>query len=72
MARAPLIALIISWSTMLATWPLLAFNFREVALPGIIVTVLALPAMPFIMAGTLLAAVVGLVSTTVGQGGLAG
>ena len=44
--------LIISWSAMLATWPLLAFNFREVTLPGIIVTVLA---------------VVGLVSTTAGQ-----
>ena len=67
LVRAPLIALIISWSAMLATWPLLAFNFREVALPGIIITVLALPAMPFIMAGTLLAALVGLVSTTVGQ-----
>ncbi len=67
LVRAPLMALIISWSAMLATWPLLAFNFREVALPGIIVTVLALPAMPFIMAGTLLAAVVGLASTTVGQ-----
>jgi competence protein ComEC len=67
LVRAPLIALIISWFAMLATWPLLAFNFREVALPGIIVTVLALPAMPFIMAGTLLAAVVGLASTTLGQ-----
>lgn len=67
MVRAPLMMLIISWSAMLATWPLLAFNFREVALPGIIVTVLALPAMPFIMAGTLAAASVGLVSTTLGQ-----
>ena len=67
MVRAPLMMLIISWSAMLATWPLLAFNFREVALPGIIVTVLALPAMPFIMAGTLAAAAVGLVSTTLGQ-----
>ena len=67
MVRAPLMMLIISWSAMPATWPLLAFNFREVALPGIIVTVLALPAMPFIMAGTLAAAAVGLVSTTLGQ-----
>ncbi|MCH7738316.1 MAG: DNA internalization-related competence protein ComEC/Rec2 [Chloroflexi bacterium] len=65
--RVPLMMLIISWSAMLATWPLLAFNFREVALPGIIVTVLALPAMPFIMAGTLAAAAVGLLSTTIGQ-----
>lgn len=67
LVRAPLTALIISRSAMLATWPLLAFNFKEVALPGIIVTVLALPAMPFIMAGTLAAAMVGLISATVGQ-----
>ncbi|MEE8465070.1 MAG: ComEC/Rec2 family competence protein, partial [Dehalococcoidia bacterium] len=67
LVRAPLMMLVISWSAMLATWPLLAFNFREVALPGIIVTVLGLPAMPFIMAGTLAAAVVCLFSATIGQ-----
>jgi competence protein ComEC len=67
LVRAPLMMLVISWSAMLATWPLLAFNFREVALPGIIVTVLVVPAMPFIMAGTLGAAVVGTFSTTFGQ-----
>ena len=65
--RWPFVALIISRSAMLATWPLLAFNFKEVALSGIVVTVLALPAMPFIMAGTLAAAMVGLVSTVAGQ-----
>ncbi|MCH7630549.1 MAG: ComEC/Rec2 family competence protein, partial [Proteobacteria bacterium] len=32
LVRAPLMMLIISWSAMLATWPLLAFNFRKVAL----------------------------------------
>ncbi len=37
------------------------------ALPGIIVTGLARPARPFIRAGTLAAAAVGLVSTTRGQ-----
>ncbi|MBC8281261.1 MAG: DNA internalization-related competence protein ComEC/Rec2 [Chloroflexi bacterium] len=67
LGRWPLVALIISRSAMLATWPLLAFNFKEVALSGIIVTVLALPAMPFIMAGTLAAAMVGLISTVAGQ-----
>lgn len=65
--RMPLLGLIISRAAMLATWPLLAFNFREVALPGIVVTVLALPAMPFIMAGTLASSLVGLVSTPAGQ-----
>ncbi len=65
--RAPYIALTISLAATLATWPLVAFNFQEVALLGVIVTVLALPAMPFILAGTLAAAFVGLASTTVGQ-----
>ena len=41
---------------------------REVALSGIIVTVLALPALPFIIVGTLAAALVGLVRTSIGQG----
>ena len=41
---------------------------REVALSGIIVTVLTLPALPFIMVGTLAAALVGLVRTSIGQG----
>lgn len=67
LVRAPLMMLVISWSAMLATWPLLAFNFKEVARPGIIVTVLAIPAMPFIMAGTLATVVVGAFSATVGQ-----
>ena len=65
--RTPYIALTISLAATLATWPLVAFNFQEVALLGVIVTVLALPAMPFILAGTLAAAFVGLASTTVGQ-----
>lgn len=65
--RAPLMALIISRSAMLATWPLLAFNFREVALPGIAITVLALPAMPFLLVGTLLTAVPGLFAVPVAR-----
>ena len=65
--RALYLALIISLAATLATWPLVAFNFREVALLGVIVTVLALPAMPIIMAGTLAAAVVGMFSVAVGQ-----
>ena len=65
--RGPFLVLTISLAATLATWPLVAFNFQEVALLGVIVTVLAMPAMPFIMAGTLTAAVVGLVSVTAGQ-----
>jgi len=41
---------------------------REIALSGLIITVLALPALPFIMAGTLAAELVGLVRTSIGQG----
>jgi len=41
---------------------------REIALSRIIVTVLALPALPFIMAGTPAAELVGLVRTSIGQG----
>ena len=41
---------------------------REIVLSGIIVTVLALLALPFIMAGTLAAELVGLVRTSIGQG----
>ena len=65
--RAPVAALIISLAATLATWPLVAFNFQEVALLGVVVTVLALPAMPFIMAGTLAAAVAGTFSVALGQ-----
>lgn len=65
--RVLALGLIISLAATIATWPLVAFNFKEVALLGIFVTVLALPAMPFILAGTLAAAAVGLISTTLGQ-----
>ncbi|MDA0262892.1 MAG: DNA internalization-related competence protein ComEC/Rec2 [Chloroflexi bacterium] len=61
------LALMISLAAALATWPLVAFNFQEVALLGVIVTVLALPAMPFIMVGTLVAAVLGMFSVVLGQ-----
>lgn len=45
---------------------LVAFHFKAVAILGVIVSVLALPAMPFIMAGTLAAAVVRLFSVALG------
>lgn len=66
-SRALALGLTVSLAATLATWPLVAVNFHEVALLGVVVTVLALPAMPFIMAGTLVAAVVGLFSVPVGQ-----
>ena len=64
----PVIALtIISAAAALATWPLVALNFGEVALLGIPVTLLAMPAMPFILAGTLATAVGGLIYGPLGQ-----
>ena len=65
--RALLLAFIVSLAATLATWPLVAFNFNQVPVLGIIVTVLALPAMPFILAGVLLAALFGMFTVTVGQ-----
>ena len=60
--------LIMSWSAILATWSFLASIVQEVALSRIIVTVLALAALRFIMAGTLAASLVGLVRISIGQG----
>jgi hypothetical protein len=44
-----------------------ALHFGEVTLLGIPVTLLAVPAMPFVLAGTLAAAVGGLISGALGQ-----
>ena len=64
----PILALtIISAAAALATWPLVALHFGEVTLLGIPVTLLAVPAMPFVLAGTLAAAVGGLISGALGQ-----
>lgn len=60
-------ALIVALAAILATWPLVAFNFHRVPLFGIFVTMLALPALPFILLGTLATAVAGLVYSAIGQ-----
>ena len=67
LGRPILVLTIISAAAALATWPLVALHFGEVALLGIPVTLLAVPAMPFILAGTLVAAVGGLISGALGQ-----
>ncbi len=63
----PVAALSVVSAAALATWPLVALNFGEVALLGIPVTLLAVPAMPLILAGSLLAAVGGLIYGPLGQ-----
>ena len=52
-------SLIVSGGAVLATWPLVAYNFDRIPLLGIFVTILALPALPLILAGTLATALVG-------------
>ena len=52
----------------LATWPLIAFNFNRVPLLGIVTTLLAMPALPFILIGSLATAIGGLVHPLIGQG----
>ena len=61
-------ALIVSVAATLATWPLIAFNFNRVPLLGIVTTLLAMPALPFILIGSLATAIGGLVHPLIGQG----
>jgi competence protein ComEC len=60
-------AIIVSAAATLATLPLVAFNFNRVPLLGVPVTILALPAMPFILVSSLGAAITGLVHPWLGQ-----
>ena len=60
-------ALIVSIVATLATWPLVAFNFERIPLFGIFVTILALPALPLILVGTLATALAGLLHPAIGQ-----
>ena len=54
-------ALVISAAATLATWPLVAVNFERVPLLGIFTTLLALPALPAILVGSMATATAGLV-----------
>ena len=58
---------LVSVAAALATWPLVALYFDTVALTGVPITMLAVPAMPFILSGSLLAALLDLASGTLGQ-----
>ena len=61
------VALFLSLAATLATWPLVAFTFHQFPLTGVFVTVLALPAQPFILLGSLAAAAAGFVHPAIGQ-----
>ena len=60
-------AVIMSVAATLATWPLVAFYFDRIPFAGIFVTLLALPALPFILVGTLAIGLAGLVHPVLGQ-----
>ncbi|MCH7605847.1 MAG: ComEC/Rec2 family competence protein [Chloroflexi bacterium] len=62
-----LTALVVSLAATLATWPLVAFNFDQIPLLGIFATLLALPALPFILLGSLITGVAGLAHPLLGQ-----
>ena len=58
---------IVSAAATAATWPLVAYNFDRLPLFGIVTTLLALPALPFILVGSLATAVGGIVHPTLGE-----
>ena len=60
-------ALVVSFGATLATWPLVASNFDRIPLSSIPATLLALPAMPFILVGSLTTGGLGLIHPVLGQ-----
>lgn len=60
-------AIIVSLGATLATLPVVAFNFHQIPVLGIPLTILALPAMPFMLAGSLATALAGLIHPWLGQ-----
>ena len=57
----------VSMAAILATLPLLAFNFHRISLLSLPATLLTLPALPLALTASLAAALLGLVSTGLGQ-----
>lgn len=60
-------SVVVSVGATLATWPLVAMNFDRLPLSSIPATLLALPAMPFILVGALVTGGLGLVHPALGQ-----
>ena len=58
---------IISAAATLATFPLVAFNFKQLPLLGIPATILATPLLPFALIGGLATALAGLLNPALGQ-----
>ena len=62
------LAIATSIAATVLTLPLVAFNFQQVPTVGVIATVLALPAMPFLLVSAAVTAAVGVVLPELGQG----
>jgi len=60
-------AIIISVAATAATLPLVAFNFHQIPLLGILATVLSLPVQPAILVLSIATAFAGLINSTLGQ-----
>ena len=64
----PLLGLaVVSAAAALATWPLVAFYFDSVGLMSIPVTLLAVPAMPLVLVGSMAAALAGVIHPALGE-----
>ena len=64
----PLLGLaIVSAAAAVATWPLVAFYFDSVGLMSIPVTLLAVPAMPLVLVGSMAAVLAGLIHPALGE-----
>lgn len=59
--RGVIAAVAVSMAATLATLPLVAFNFHQIPILGIPATILALLALPFLLATSALASLAGLV-----------
>lgn len=67
MPRSIVVALAISLAATLATLPLIAFNFHRIPTLGIPATIMALPALPFLLVSSGAAAVVGAINAEAGE-----
>lgn len=61
------VSVVVSAAATLATLPLVAFNFRQVPLSGVFVTVLSLPLQTVMLAGSAATALAGLLHPALGQ-----
>ncbi len=67
LARWAALAVVVSAAATIATLPLVAFNFQQIPTLGIPATVLALPALPFILATALLTAAAAFIHPSAGE-----